>query len=128
MWLFLYEKLKATPTFCPELHKMRRLLVTIALILLPLGCTGFFKGPSIFSPANAAQGPPFQLCPSLPEADLTADQLSSQLADDLKQADEQIMSAWAGDDAIGGAVLSLVYKDKLLWTGRYGVKDMNGKV
>ncbi len=72
-------------------------------------------------------GPPFQLCPSLPQADLTADQLSAKMADYFKQADEQVKTAMAAAGNPGGAVLSLVYMDKILWTGGYGSKNMNGK-
>ncbi len=107
---------------------MKRILelTTVSLCFLLLGCNALFKGPSMFSRTAGTPGPPFKLCYSLPEADLTADQLSSQLTDNLKQADEQIKQILQEDGTPGGAVLSLVYRDTLLWTGGYGLKNMHG--
>ena len=49
------------------------------------------------------------------------------MAEYFKQADEQIQSALMAQGNPGGAVLSFVYKDTLLWTGGYGSKNMNGR-
>ena len=103
------------------------LTVAALLLLLLSGSSALFRGPSIYRKHNyGIPGPPFQLCPNLPQADLPADQLTSKLADHLKQADEQIKTAMMAAGNPGGAVLSLVYKDTVLWTGGYGLKNMNG--
>jgi len=105
------------------------LLLALALSTsLPSTCFALFGQPrSSVKNSYGPPGPPFQLCPSLPQAYLPADQLASKMADYFKQADEQIKAALMAEGNPGGAVLSFVYKDSLLWTGGYGSKKMNGR-
>ena len=85
--------------------------------LIPLPHTKQHEGP-------AQQ---LQLCPSLPQASLSADQLTTKVQDSLKQLDQAVKTALLDDKSPGGAVLSLVYKDSVVWTGGYGLKNMSGE-
>ena len=67
------------------------------------------------------------LCPSLPEASLSADQLLAKLQDSLKQVDEQIKATLEEDKSPGGAVVTVVYGDGVIWSKGYGLKNMSGE-
>lgn len=103
----------------------RSSMFTVALFLLSLlGCNALF---SKHRWTEVPPGLPSKLCTTLPLAVLSVEELSEKLADNFKQADEQIKQVLLESGNPGGAVLSFAYKDALIWTGHYGVKDMNGE-
>lgn len=94
----------------------------LLLVQAATGRNPYFHSPPPPNPASSG----FTLCPSLPEASLSADQLLSKLQGDLGQADGQIEAALQEDKSPGGAVLSFVYGGEVLWSKGYGLKNMSG--
>lgn len=76
---------------------------------------------------NSAASNGLPLCPSLPVASLSADQLLAKLQESLKQVDQEIQAALQEDKSPGGAVVSVVYGDGVIWSKGYGLKNMSGE-
>ena len=45
----------------------------------------------------------------------------------LDQVDQKVQNALKKDNSIGGAVLSVVYKNMTIWTKGYGLINMSGQ-
>ena len=78
------------------------------------------------SASTGSSSSAFSLCPSLPEAAVSAEKLLSRVEDLLLEADAQIKAALNADKSPGGVALSLIYSDQVLWKGGYGLKNMSG--
>lgn len=112
-------------------------LVCVALFCMTLSTSVTQPSSSLpYEPRDKIQGPqPFSQhdstddkCVVLFEAKLNPDELINELklADFLKKVDGSIKSLLEEDGSPGGAVLSLVYRDRIVWTGGYGLKNMSG--
>ena len=107
---------------------MKFLLLVLTLFFY---CNAFLHSPGWYSrglkESNRVAPDALTLCPSLPEASMTADELASELQSILKQADSQVKAALLEDKSPGGAALSFVYGDQVVWSGGYGLKNMSGE-
>ena len=66
-------------------------------------------------------------CPTIPAATLDPTSLLSQLNSSLSDVDKAVAAALKEDNSPGGAVLTVVYKNSVIWSKGYGLKNMSGK-
>ena len=67
------------------------------------------------------------LCTSLPLPSLDPDTMLNKLQLYLAQVDQKVQDALKEDNSSGGAVLSVVYRNKTIWTKGYGLINMSGQ-
>ena len=105
--------------------------VFIFVLLLPSLCNALYYDPGGIRyrqrRGDSDPGDQISLCPSLPSATLSKDDLAIKLSSQISAADSDIKKALEGDKSPGGAVVSIVYKDNIIWTGGYGLKNMSGQ-
>ena len=103
----------------------------IFVLLLPCLCNAIFCDPGGIRyrqrRGNSDTEDQISLCPSLPSATLSKDDLAIKLSSQISAADSDIKKTLEGDKSPGGAVVSIVYKDDIIWTGGYGLKNMSGE-
>ena len=68
------------------------------------------------------------LCTAPIEPSLSALEMKLFLGPVLGKLESTVKEALHNDSSPGGAVLSFVYRDKVIWTGVYGLKDMESKL
>jgi len=85
---------------------------------------------SLFPSASKSSYPsPFDSpCPTIPTATLDPVALLGQLNSSLSDLDKAVSAALEEDNSPGGAVLTVVYKDSVIWSKGYGVKNMSGNL
>ena len=86
--------------------------------MLPLRSTGNHKEGFDIADDNSCVPPPKPI--------LSVEEMKLLLSQALPDWDKTIKEILKNDSSPGGVVLSLVYKDKVLRTGGYGLKDMKG--
>lgn len=91
-----------------------------SLILLNTPVDGFFQ--QKFS-SRASQGD-LDLCPGHPEPYARPEQLKERLSIYLEQVSKQITELVEND--VGGTVVNIVYRDAVIWSGGFGVRNMSG--
>ena len=100
----------------------------VCLFFLLLTCA---NGGLLYSPrsqhAKQTSVPGPVLCTSLPLPSLDTDTMLSKLQPYLDQVDQKVQEALKEDNSIGGAVLSVVYRNKTIWTKGYGLINMSGQ-
>ena len=106
---------------------MRVLVLCLFSYLLLTSCAnaGLLHPPSSQYAIKQTPGP--VLCTSLPLPSLDTDAMLSKLQPYLDQVDEKIQDALKEDNSSGGAVLSVVYRNKTIWTKGYGLINMSGQ-
>ena len=102
------------PIFCFEIVS---LLVTCAN-------AGLLSSPRA---QHAKQAPGPILCTSLPLPSLDTDTMLNKLQPYLDQVDQKVQESLKEDNSSGGAVLSVIYRNKTIWTKGYGLINMSGK-
>ena len=65
-------------------------------------------------------------CSNVPSATLDPKTLLAKLNATLLDVDKAVAAALVQDKSPGGAVLSLLYKDTVLWSNGYGLRNMSG--
>ena len=100
---------------------MRVLVLCLFSYLLLTSCA---NAGLLHPPSSQTPGP--VLCTSLPLPSLDEDTMLSKLQPYLDQVDEKIQDALK-ENSSGGAVLSVVYRNKTIWTKGYGLINMSGQ-
>ena len=96
----------------------QRLLAFSFLILLNSPVDGFFQLPSRTSQEGLT------LCPGIPEPYARPEQLKEKLSIYLEQVSKEISELVEKD--VGGTVVNIVYRDAVIWSGGFGVRNMSG--
>ena len=99
-------------------------VVCLFSLLLTCANAGLLSSPRS---QHAKQAPGPVLCTSLPLPSLDTDTMLSKLQPYLAQVDQKVQDALKEDNSIGGAVLSVVYRNKTLWTKGYGLINMSSQ-
>ena len=71
--------------------------------------------------------PQMDVCPSFPLPVANVSDVLSKLQPFLEEAAKNISAALKTDSSPGGAVVSVVYKDSVIWTQGYGLINDSGK-
>ena len=101
-------------------------LLSIVLASSLVSCVlGGLLGPTNDPKRRQSDIPIF--CKSLPLPSLDTDTFTSKLQPYLEQVDEKVQEALKEDNSTGGAVLSVVYKNKTIWTKGYGLIDISSE-
>ena len=109
-----------------NLHRLPCVVLLAVVLLLPSPASSGMLN-SLSEKAHAtAPGPP-QLCPTHPLPSASASQLASLMAPALQEAEGKISAALKADNSPGGAVLSLVYGDDVIWSKGFGLVNMSGR-
>ena len=66
-------------------------------------------------------------CDTQPEPTITFEELKLLMVFLISKLDDGVKDILRNTSSPGGAVISIIYKDNVLWTGGYGLKDMKGK-
>ena len=71
---------------------------------------------------------PFDFCTAPFSPSLSTEDMEKYLQSVMPDVDSAVKEALSSDSAPGGAVLSLVYADKLVWSNGHGLKDNKGNL
>lgn len=108
------------------IEKMRVPVVCLFSLLLTCANAGLLYFPR-FQHARQPPTPGPALCTSLPLPSLDTETMLSKLQPYLAQVDQKVQDALKEDNSSGGAVLSVVYRNKTIWTKGYGLINMSGQ-
>ena len=112
--------------YCPCMQNMMVAIFCLVSLLLTCASAGLLSSPRVRH-ADQAPNPGPVLCTSLPLPSLDADTMTSKLQPYLAQVDQKIQDALKEDRSNGGAVLSVVYRNKTIWSKGYGLINMSGQ-
>ena len=103
---------------------MRAFVLCLVSLLVTCGSAGLLTS-TRHQYGKQTPGP--VLCTSLPLPSLDPDSMLNKLQPYLVQVDQKVQEALKEDNSSGGAVLSVVYRNKTIWTKGYGLINMSGQ-
>lgn len=81
---------------------------------------------TLFTRSSSVLSSDMEPCPTVPHAAIDSMTLLTKLSTRLSDVDRAVAAALQADNSPGGAVLTFVYKDTILWSKGYGLRNMSG--